>query len=731
MGKRIILCFDGTDQGFGKLPFSNVLKIYKFLDNTNPDEQICYYQPGIGKKMGVDENVLLKYGKDYGLFHNMYDKVYRVVDTCLAISLDSHIFSAYLFLMHNYNNGDLIYMVGFSRGALICRILAGFLERIGILDNGNKHLLNDAWTLYQGWEYLEHKSSEPQIHTTLLNDFRNTFSKPFAVTVEFLGLFDTVNSSGVFNDRIFPFTARSGIVNHIRHALSIDERREKYKPHIFLPNPASKRNCHDVLTDIDSKKMYYAAFNFQTYIIEKHNIKIKLNKENEPVSYKRNNFLDYTLYLNTKLFPILDKSKIFAECKGKPSVTTQNLFVEGVFKNQLTEEIDEVVELQQSKASIIPNTISSDLIEKWFSGDHADVGGGWHMDNDVLGEFQMSNIPLRWMIVECMKHGITFKNRLLKKYIKAVPVKECLLSHQHDCLSLKNTSWGRRSYYSKNETLSFMNEDEAANVIDELTLKKTNKVSIAKDSIFIKLFWWLIEFVPMGYRLQNVEKMKWETKYKPNLGKKRQIPIYTDLHWSVVWRMKYLEDYRPPNINDSFKWILQNEANINFTEDCNNDYNNKNKKKVLPIYLGSTTIKDYSKPRKSPLTSPYVSYPHNKKNDRLRRPSFGDTINFPIVLRSMSNDRSNSINSVNSTNYNNYTNCVFMDEGGNYLTEVSVTMNDCNLTEFSFDTYVIEELKRVELELVDSIRKWENDGYKHVPDELYDYMIKHEMITKN
>ena len=275
-----------------------------------------------------------------------------------------------------------------------------------------------------------------------------------------------------------------------------------------------------------------------------------------------------------------------------------------------------------------------------------------------------------------------------------------------------------------------MNDDEEANVFDELRLKKISKVSIAKDSIFIKLFWWLIEFVPIGYRLQNVKKMKWETKYKPNLGKKRQLPIYADLHWSVVWRMKYLNDYRPTNITASFKWILQTEANIHFMENSNNDYQNKNKKKVLPIYLGSTTIKDYFKPRKSPLTSPYVSYPHNNKNDRLRRPSLGDTMNYSTLLRSTPNDRSNSMNSVNSTSYNNYTNCVFMDEGGNYLTGVSVTMNDCNLTEFSFDAYVIEELKRVELQLVDGIRKWENDGYKHVPDELYDYMINHDMITK-
>lgn len=724
MGKRIILCFDGTDQGFGKQPLSNVLKIYKFLDNCNPDEQICYYQPGIGKKMGVDENVLLKYGKDYGVLHNLYDKVYRVVDSCLAISLDSHIFLAYLFLMHNYNNGDLIYMIGFSRGALLCRILAGFLERVGILEDGNKHLLNDAWTLYQGWEYLELKSSEPQVHTTLLSDFRNTFSKPFDVVVEFLGLFDTVNSSGILNDRIFPFTARSGIVNHIRHALSIDERREKYKPHIFLPNPANYSNCHDLLNEVDGQCNFYGTFDYNTYLIEKHVELINFKKSLKKPVLKRNNFLDYTLYINTKLSPILDRAKIFAEYKAEPVVSTQTVFVEGVFKIQLTKtSFDSKNDSTADRSAVLSENLSSDLIEKWFSGDHADVGGGWHMDDDVLNEFQMSNIPLRWMIVECMKHGINFKKKHLRKYIQAVPIMKCLLAHQHDCLSLENTTWGRHSYSFEKNTKTCGNIENSKNAVEEQNLQNLRKSLIAKDSIFIKLFWWVIEFLPMRYRVQNLKTMKWETRSKPNLGKRRQIPVYTELHWSVIWRMKYLENYRPSNINESFKWILQNEASISFNSNKFHNVAESHNKRVLPVYLGTTTIKDYSKPRKSPLASPYVSYPYRKieRQAELRQ----SDLEFPMIMP-ISNDRSNSTNTITSTNFN--TKCVFMDDGGNYLTQVNLSRTDCNLTRFSFDSYVIEELKRVELELVENIKAWEKDGYQHIPDELYNYMIDNHIF---
>lgn len=109
---------------------------------------------------------------------------------------------------------------------------------------------------------------------------------------------------------------------------------------------------------------------------------------------KRNNFLDYTLYINTKLSPILDRTKIFAEYKAEPIVSIQRVFVEGLFKIQLTRtESCSQNNSIADRSPVLSENLSSDLIEKWFSGDHADVGGGWHMDNDVLNEFQMSNIP--------------------------------------------------------------------------------------------------------------------------------------------------------------------------------------------------------------------------------------------------------------------------------------------------------------------------------------------------
>jgi uncharacterized protein (DUF2235 family) len=62
--------------------------------------------------------------------------------------------------------------------------------------------------------------------------FRETFSRPVR-PIRFLGLFDTVNSVPAFENAWmqrskFPYTARSS-ARVIRHAVSIDERRAKFR----------------------------------------------------------------------------------------------------------------------------------------------------------------------------------------------------------------------------------------------------------------------------------------------------------------------------------------------------------------------------------------------------------------------------------------------------------------------------------------------------------------------
>lgn len=222
--KNIVMCFDGTAEKFGPDPFTNVLKFFRMLDRTDEKRQICYYQPGIGTV--VEASSALSRSKVFARHNNK-----NLIDCAIAYTLDSHIRRAYQFLMQNYENGDNIYFVGFSRGAFTARVLSGMIERVGLLSPGLEEIIPTAWNIYKDWEYAGQPMTSAS--RTLVEEFKYTFSRQYDVKITFMGLWDSVNSVGLLYDRMFPFTSNTGIIKHIRHAMSIDERRAKFKQYPF------------------------------------------------------------------------------------------------------------------------------------------------------------------------------------------------------------------------------------------------------------------------------------------------------------------------------------------------------------------------------------------------------------------------------------------------------------------------------------------------------------------
>ena len=103
-------------------------------------------------------------------------------------------------------------------------------------------MLRERHRTFQKWQCRlpegkdpEHKAGEKSEKKKLLEfmcAFRETFSRPVR-PIRFLGLFDTVNSVPHFENAWmqrskFPYTARSS-ARVIRHAVSIDERRAKFR----------------------------------------------------------------------------------------------------------------------------------------------------------------------------------------------------------------------------------------------------------------------------------------------------------------------------------------------------------------------------------------------------------------------------------------------------------------------------------------------------------------------
>lgn len=231
--RRLVLCFDGTANKFtGDETDTNIVKIYEMLDRKSPD-QFHYYQPGIGTYVeGQMSN-----SSNGNIFTQLKNHVLESYDQALGSSFVNHVVAGYSFLMRFYEPGDKIYIFGFSRGAYTARFVAEMIYSIGLLSRGNEEMVRFAWSTFS--DYQRTRGRDPKFKDFMLR-FKETFCRE-RVVVHFLGLFDCVNSVAQFQIPLFGKSSPYIPVppaTHIRHAVSIHERRLMFKPALFLLDPS-------------------------------------------------------------------------------------------------------------------------------------------------------------------------------------------------------------------------------------------------------------------------------------------------------------------------------------------------------------------------------------------------------------------------------------------------------------------------------------------------------------
>jgi len=179
-------------------------------------KQMVYYQAGIGTYIKPQ------------VATPMAARMSKVLDEAVAWNLDAHVMDGYEFLMQNYEAGDRICIFGFSRGAYTARGLAGMIHKVGLLPACNHQQVPFAYKMYTSVDELGWQQS---------NAFKKAFS--IDVPIEFVGVWDTVNSVGLIPHRL-PFTTSNTIVRTFRHAVSLDERRAKFKANLWNRPNASE-----------------------------------------------------------------------------------------------------------------------------------------------------------------------------------------------------------------------------------------------------------------------------------------------------------------------------------------------------------------------------------------------------------------------------------------------------------------------------------------------------------
>ena len=209
MGKNIVVFSDGTGQDGGLKATTNVYRIFNMVEDRTP-HQIAFYDRGLGT--GVVRYTGMVGG--FGFARNVHD--------------------CYRFIFEQFQSGDRLFLIGFSRGAATVRSLSYFLHLFGILPHSRPELISHAWQIYKtvGRERREEKAAE------FISRHNTMWTK-----IHFLGCFDTVAALGlpsqlgsVLLDRIPGFRHRfhsfelSPAVSHAFHALAIDDERKTFHP---------------------------------------------------------------------------------------------------------------------------------------------------------------------------------------------------------------------------------------------------------------------------------------------------------------------------------------------------------------------------------------------------------------------------------------------------------------------------------------------------------------------
>ncbi|KAI0284407.1 hypothetical protein BC826DRAFT_1093741 [Russula brevipes] len=200
--RTFVLCFDGTGDQFDA-DNTNVVQFCSALKKDDGNQQMVYYQPGVGT-YSIPQIVT-----------PFKARVQKYVNMAIANHLNAHVMSGYKFLMEHYRARDRICIFGFSRGAYTARALAGMIQKVGLLPPGNHQQV------------------------------------PFAYKM------DTVCSVGVVPHTL-PLTDSNSAVRYFRHAVALDECRAAYQVnHWHQGNPHDYKGVADERTNV--REVWFAG----------------------------------------------------------------------------------------------------------------------------------------------------------------------------------------------------------------------------------------------------------------------------------------------------------------------------------------------------------------------------------------------------------------------------------------------------------------------------------------
>lgn len=514
----------------------------------------------------------------------------KAKDSAVGSSFDQHVVGGYRFLMRFYAPGDAIFIFGFSRGAYIARFLAEMLDYVGLLSHGNEEMVAFAWKAFAQWQCRRSADADDVVGQRkkremyeFLKGFRETFSRPVR-RIQFLGLFDTVNSVPKFETAWmerskFPYTARSS-AKCIRHAVSIDERRAKFRQDLMYQSEGKKhRHEHRHYIDHhDPMQVGQMMHDMQEKYRHRPGTAPEVDAEVEESSGKA--------------------EAVQSEDRGRRPSQIDNLAVpeaesadgpapyraKSRSKSRATNKTDKTADSVSNYSEVAPyddgdtdgfefeeDETQQDIDEVWFAGGHGDVGGGWPVEH---GTKSTSHVPLVWMVRQAIQAGLAFDTEKVVALgcsealgAGSSPAKKRHEEDEHlqvpdiriDASSPITSPTEERDEPCKgkatNGSSSTESQEHAPRSAFHEMMHKAHVARIHDSlnfdcgmSMMSVLSWKIMEYMPfrrMDLQLDGTWKpIRWPL---PG-GEVRDVPNNVRVHGSVIRRMQQDRSYRPGNL---------------------------------------------------------------------------------------------------------------------------------------------------------------------------------------
>ena len=411
VGKNILIFCDGTGQAGGIAFDENRTNIYKLYRATrcgpdsciDPKHQVAFYDPGLGSP-----------ADDAPIRWKIVRWVYSLASQATGLGLTENIIDAYSAIIRLYQEGDRIFLFGFSRGAYTVRCLGGVIALCGVPQTlpdgkplpmdlrGSRKLASSA--VRNVYQFCSSRPRGQSEYSDFMLETRQRIAKRFRaehgsgdlgdedkanVYPYFIGVFDTVAALGRIAATMGLAIGVALAVALISFVLSILQLGKDLNyigwllEHFTFENIFSTFGGVLILWAIVSLGRNYVKFDFRVP--------------------------GYGFWKSVRTFHFAHLKQRFTDYGLNPNIMYAK---HAISIDENRKDFERVRWYPTGKRQIDHRDENSNIYfeQVWFAGVHTDVGGGYSEN-----ESRLSDITSKWMLAaaSAIPNGIEHDPRVL------------------------------------------------------------------------------------------------------------------------------------------------------------------------------------------------------------------------------------------------------------------------------------------------------------------------------